>query len=71
MRSNPQSDSGALQVASAGLALACSYSSSDEYEAAIIAERRAAGAYTRKRSVHPIWLAAAIAVAAFVLAIAL
>ena len=32
-------------VASAGLALACSYSGSDEYEAAIIKARRAAGAF--------------------------
>ena len=70
MRSNPRSDSGALEVAGAGLALACSYSSSDEYEAAIIAERRAAGAYAPKRSVHPIWFAVAVAIAALVLATA-
>jgi len=31
----------------AGSALACSFSSSDEFEAAIIAERRAAGMYDR------------------------
>jgi hypothetical protein len=67
MRSNPQSDGGALEVAGAGLALACTYSSSDEYEAAIIAERRAAGAYAPKRSVHPLWLAVAIAVTALAL----
>jgi hypothetical protein len=34
----------------AGCALACSYSSSQEYEAALIAERRAAGAYRTKRN---------------------
>jgi hypothetical protein len=31
----------------AGAAMACRYSSSDEYEAALIAERRATGAYSR------------------------
>ena len=71
MRSNPRSDSGAHELAGAGLALACAYSSSDEYEAAIIAERRAAGAYAPKRSVHPLWLAAAIAAAALLLAVTL
>jgi hypothetical protein len=33
----------------AGRALACSYSSSDEFEAALIAERREAGNYGRPR----------------------
>jgi hypothetical protein len=33
----------------AGAALACMYSSSDEYDAALIAERRAAGVYGPKR----------------------
>jgi hypothetical protein len=33
----------------AGAALACSYSSSAEYDAALIAERRAAGVYGPKR----------------------
>ena len=32
-------------AACAGLALACAYSSSDEYEADVIRSRRAAGAY--------------------------
>jgi hypothetical protein len=32
----------------AGSALACAFSSSDEFEAALIAERRAAGMYGRK-----------------------
>ncbi len=35
--------------ACAGLALACAYSSSDEYEAEVIAVRRAAGAYGSPR----------------------
>lgn len=34
-----------MQAARAGLALACAYSSSDEYEAAVIRARRDAGAY--------------------------
>lgn len=33
-------------AACAGLALACAYSSSDEYEADVIRSRRAAGAYS-------------------------
>ena len=40
--------------ASAGLALACVYSSSDEYEADIIQERRRAGAYGRQRRHLPV-----------------
>jgi hypothetical protein len=35
-------------AASAGHALACAFSSSDEYEAALIAERRAEGRYGRR-----------------------
>lgn len=40
----------ALEASAEGarLALACSFSSSQEYEAALIAERRAAGLYGRK-----------------------
>lgn len=34
---------------SAGQALACDFSSSDEYEAAVIAERRAEGRYGSRR----------------------
>ncbi len=42
-----QQDLGALEASAtrAGLALACSYSSAAEFEAEIIRERRAAGAY--------------------------
>lgn len=36
-------------AARAGMALACTFSSADEYNAALIAERRAAGIYGPKR----------------------
>ena len=39
----------ALQAQHAGLALACAFSSSDEFEADIIRVRRAAGLYGPKR----------------------
>jgi len=45
---SPNISDGALE-ACAGLALACAYSSSDEYEAEVIAVRRAAGAYGSHR----------------------
>jgi hypothetical protein len=47
---------------SAGQALACAFSSSDEYEAALIAERRAEGRYRPRRHQRQI-VASAIAVA--------
>jgi hypothetical protein len=37
------------QAVRAGCALACAYSSSDEFEAAVIRARRAAGVYRPKR----------------------
>ncbi len=48
---SPQSDLIALEAyaARAGAALACAYSSAAEYDAALIAERRAAGMYGPKR----------------------
>ena len=48
---SPQSDLLTLEAyaARAGAALACAYSSSAEYDAAVIAERRAAGIYGPKR----------------------
>jgi hypothetical protein len=48
---SPHSDLMALEAyaARAGAALACVYSSSAEYDAALIAERRAAGIYGPKR----------------------
>ena len=52
------------QAASAGLALACCYSGSDEYEASVIAQRRSAGAYGPTQS-HVVVIAAAATAAAF------
>jgi len=54
---------------SAGHALGCAFSSSDEYEAALIAERRAEGRYgPRKRRKQMLITATAIALAtAFVI----
>jgi hypothetical protein len=39
----------ALEARAAGAALACAYSSSAEFDAALIAERRAAGVYGPRR----------------------
>lgn len=44
---------------SAGSALACFYASAAEYDAALIAERRAAGVYGPKR--HRKWILAVLA----------
>ena len=46
-RTQPALECFSLETRAAGLALACSYSGSDEYEASIIAARRDAGAYAR------------------------
>ena len=51
----------------AGAALGCSYANSREYEAELIAERRAAGAYGSK---HRPWKMRYAAVAAGLLAVA-
>jgi len=56
----------------AGAALACAYSSSAEFDAALIAERRAAGVYGPKRHrkqmlVTAAGIAAALAVIIFVI----
>ncbi|MFN3656440.1 MAG: hypothetical protein ACK4UO_04185 [Pseudolabrys sp.] len=55
----------------AGLALACAYSSSDEFNAALIAERRAAGIYgprrLRRRMATIGGVAAGLAVIVFVI----
>lgn len=47
----PDADINALEAsaARAGAALACAYSSSAEFDAALIAERRAAGVYGPRR----------------------
>ena len=47
----------------AGVALACAYSSSSEYEAALIRERRAAGVYGPRRHRRQAMLAGAVLVA--------
>jgi len=57
-------------VARAGCAWACSYSSSDEFEAAVIRAKRAAGIYGPKRRRRIMFYAGA-AGAAFALAILL
>ena len=59
-RSAQQTDASSLeQIAErAGAAWACSFSSSDEYNAAIIAERRAAGVYGPLRQRRQIFLTA-------------
>jgi hypothetical protein len=59
-------------AASAGQALACAFSSSDEYEAALIAQRRAEGRYAPRRSwkrtvAYATAIAAALAIILFVL----
>jgi hypothetical protein len=47
----------------AGAAMACRYSSSDEYEAALIAERRRAGVYDLPKRHRPVlWSALAAGV---------
>ena len=46
---SPSADLLEAHAARAGLALACAFSSADEYNAALIAERRAAGVYGPKR----------------------
>ena len=58
------SDAVALE-ACAGLALACAYSSSDEYEAELIQARRKAGAYGGRHH-RQAYVAFALAAAAFV-----
>jgi hypothetical protein len=60
-------------AARAGAALACAYSSSAEFDAALIAERRAAGVYGPKRRrkqmvVTAAGIAAALAVIVFLIA---
>jgi hypothetical protein len=59
-----------LEAYAAGAALACAYSSSAEFDAALIAERRAAGVYGPKRHrkqmlVTAAGIAAALAVIIF------
>ena len=64
------SDAVALE-ACAGLALACAYSSSDEYEAELIQARRKAGAYRPRhhRQAYVIFALAAAAIVAVFFAV--
>lgn len=60
-------------AASAGAALACAYSSSAEFDAALIAQRRAAGVYgprryRKQRLATLAGIAAGVAVIAFLIA---
>jgi len=69
-----QRQSGAYAVAleaSAGLALACAYSSSDEYEAELIQMRRKAGAYgsPHHRQAYVAFALAAMAIVAVLVVI--
>jgi hypothetical protein len=70
-RQNPQAALMSLEAhaASARGGFACLFSTADEYEMALIAERRAQGRYTQSRSYWPIALFAgcALVVAATVL----
>ena len=50
----------------AGAALACAYSNSAEFDAALIAARRAAGVYGPRRHRRRIWVTAAGLAAGFV-----
>jgi hypothetical protein len=74
MRAQSRSSVDALaleaHVARAGFALACAYSSSAEYEAELIARRRAAGVYGGKRQRHVLYAAAAVALGLILLAAA-
>jgi hypothetical protein len=61
-----EADLVALRAAAerAGTSLACLFSSSDEFEAAVIKARREAGAYRRRRTGHPVLAIAATALLA-------
>jgi hypothetical protein len=57
-RQNPQAALMSLEAAAASTrgGFACLFSTADEYETALIAERRAQGRYTQSRSYWPITL---------------
>lgn len=58
-----EADIVALRAAAerAGTALACLFSSSDEFEAAVVKVRREQGAYRRRsRAWRPLWIAALV-----------
>jgi hypothetical protein len=66
-RTQPAGDYFNLETRAAGLALACNFSGSDEYEASIIARRREAGAYRRPHRQLMMTAAAALAGLLFVM----
>jgi hypothetical protein len=70
-RRNPQAALMALEAAAASArgGFACMFSSSDEYESALISERRAQGLYSRQRRHWPavMFLGCSLAVAGTVL----
>ncbi|MBR0789030.1 hypothetical protein JQ631_08105 [Bradyrhizobium manausense] len=57
-RQNPQAALMSLEAAAASArgGFACLFSTADEYETAVIAERRAQGRYTQARSYWPVGL---------------
>jgi hypothetical protein len=57
-RQNPQAALMSLEAAAASArgGFACLFSTADEYETAVIAERRAQGRYTQARSYWPVAL---------------
>ncbi|WP_426407402.1 hypothetical protein [Bradyrhizobium ganzhouense] len=57
-RQNPQAALMSLEAAAASArgGFACLFSTADEYETALIAERRAQGRYTQSRSYWPVAL---------------
>lgn len=57
-RQNPQATLMALEAAAASArgGFACLFSTADEYESAVITERRAQGRYTQSRSYWPVAL---------------
>ena len=60
-----------LTAQRAGSAWACIFASSEEYEAALIQERRAAGCYGRTRERQRLWLLLAAGAAAVLLVLLL
>ncbi|HZP77168.1 MAG TPA: hypothetical protein VFB45_13580 [Pseudolabrys sp.] len=67
----PTLDFLAAQAERAGFALACPFSSSDEFDAAVIRARRAAGAYGHKRHRRSALFVVALALAGLVILFAI
>jgi hypothetical protein len=62
-----RSDGLALEAHAARAALACAYSTSDEYEAAVISARRAAGAYDSGRRHRHVLYGIAVGIGALII----